>query len=784
MNASEIINERYRVLDHMPVGVCVVDKDYIVRFWNNCMEYWTGIDKDKILGSNLCYNFPCFINHKYRSYIESIFSGGSPVVLSASMDKEIFPSPLPNGELRALNIAITAVPSSDGRGFDALFVAEDVTELTRRSDRQAQPQDQSYKYDQPRKSNQPNKVGQLCNNAQPAEVSQPVVSDQSRKSEQQDKNGQPGKSNQLYNDAPLGKSNQVIKCNQPGENEEMYRTIFENSIVAVLICDEQERLVSWNKFTENMLGMNAEDLYLKPLQSLYPNEEWMKIKTQSTSDKSSKTHLESRMLGKNGRVINVDISHRILRDLQGKIISSITIINDITERKRFEQDSVQARQEVEEVNQKLEKTLEQANMLVREAKVANSAKSDFLAKMSHEIRTPMNGILGMLTLALNKERNEKIREYLNIAKTSANNLLNLLNDILDISKIEAGKVNVEIIDCDIEEIIKVIDSSMRALALEKGISFGVVMTTDIPKRIKTDPARLNQCLVNLVGNSIKFTHTGGVKLEVALEEMGGKLFIRFNVVDTGIGIPVDKQDTIFEKFTQADDSTTRKHGGTGLGLAITKQLAELLNGDISLTSEPGKGSTFSLIIPANIDAGNVEMMSNEKWKAKEQEPAPIENKDVSNSAGKILVVEDEYANQQVILGILEETNLKTDLANDGIEAVNKVMNGSYDLILIDMQMPNMNGYDATRIIREKGYTLPIIALTAYAMKGDEEKCLDAGCDAYLPKPVSAEKLFETISRFISFESYLMLDQINAVQEEFDEISKQFSKTNKASVKKY
>ncbi len=718
MNASEMIDERYRVLDHVPVGVCVIDKDYTVRFWNNSMEYWTGVYRDNIIGSNLCNNFPCFINHKYRGYIESIFNGGSPIVLSASSHKDIFPSPLPNGELRALNTAITAVPSSGGNGFDALFVAEDVTELTRQIGKHKQTQNQ------------------------------------------------------------LGKSEELE------EIEEKYRTIFENLVVAVMMGDEQERLVSWNKFAENMLGMSAEDLHFKPLQSLYPDEEWIKIKAHNTRDKCPEEHLESRMIRKDGQVIDVDISHRILRNSEGKIISSVTIINDITEHKRLKQDSILARREVEEVNQKLEKTLEHANMLIKEAKVANSAKSDFLAKMSHEIRTPMNGIMGMLTLALNKERQEKIREYLTIAKTSADNLLSLLNDILDISKIEAGKLNVEIIDCDVEKVISVIDSSMRSSALEKGISFDVVLTTDVPQQIKTDPARLNQCLVNLVGNSIKFTHTGSVKLKVALEEMGSKLFIRFNVVDTGIGIPIDKQETIFEKFTQADGSTTRKHGGTGLGLAITKQLAELLNGDLTLTSEPGKGSTFSMIIPANIDTSKVAMINNDKWKTKEQETEPIDDNNVNNAAGNILVVEDEYANQRVILGILEETNLQTDLAKDGIEAVNKVMNGSYDLILIDMQMPNMNGYDATRTIREKGYTLPIIAMTAYAMKGDEEKCLNAGCDAYLSKPVSAEKLFETMGRFLSFESYLMLDQINAVQEEVDEISKQFCKTNKTTVKKY
>lgn len=560
----------------MPAGVCVIDKDYIVRFWNNCMEEWTGIHKDYIIGSDLGDNFPSFNKPKCRSRIESIFSGGPAIVLSAQPHKDIFSSPLPDGELRILNTTVTAVPVSDGNSYDALFVAE-----------------------------------------------------------------------------------------------------------------------------------------------------------------------------------------------------------DITERKRSEEASIRAKKEVEEANRKLEQALDHANILTRKAKVANNAKSEFLANMSHEIRTPMNGIVGMLTLALNKEREEKIREYLTIAKTCADNLLNLINDILDISKVEAGKLAIEIIDCNVDEMLSVIHSSMRPLALEKGIGFDIVLMTDVPEQIKTDPTRLNQCLVNLVGNAVKFTETGGVRVELSLEEMGGKPFVRFDVVDTGIGIPVDQQKSIFDKFMQADSSTTRKHGGTGLGLAITKQLTELLGGDLTLTSEPGKGSTFSVIIPANIDIASATMISNDKWCKKEQKVGPSD--EINKAAGKILVVEDDFASQQVILGMLEETNLQAETANNGIEAVNKVTSSSYDLIFMDIQMPNMNGYDATKIIREKGYTLPIIALTAYAMKGDEEKCLNVGCDAYLPKPVDAEKLFETLGKFLSFESDFMLDKINAAREEIDELNRQFCNTNKATV---
>jgi PAS domain S-box-containing protein len=576
MNASEIIDDRFRVLDHMPAGVCVIDKDYIVRFWNNCMEDWTGIHKDYIIGDNIGNNFPSFNESEYRSRIESVFNGGPPIILSARLHRDIFPSPLQNGELRILNTTVTALPASDGNSYHALFVAE-----------------------------------------------------------------------------------------------------------------------------------------------------------------------------------------------------------DITERKRSEEAAFRAEKEVKEANRKLEQALDHANILTRKAKVANNAKSEFLANMSHEIRTPMNGIVGMLTLALNKERDDKIREYLTIAKTCSDNLLNLINDILDISKVEAGKLAIEIIDCNLDEMLGVINSSMRPSALEKGIGFDIVLMTDVPENIKTDPTRLNQCLVNLIGNAVKFTETGGVTVEISLEEMGGKPFVRFDVVDTGIGIPVDQQKSIFDKFMQADSSTTRKHGGTGLGLAITKQLTELLGGDLTLTSEPGRGSTFSVIIPANIDIESATMISNEKWCRKEQKAGPSD--EINKPAGKVLVVEDDFASQQVILGMLDETNLQAETADNGIEAVNKVTSSSYDLIFMDIQMPNMNGYEATKIIRAKGYTLPIIALTAYAMKGDDEKCLNAGCDAYLPKPVDAEKLFETLGKFLSFESDFMLDEINAARREIDELNRQFCSTNKATV---
>jgi PAS domain S-box-containing protein len=468
--------------------------------------------------------------------------------------------------------------------------------------------------------------------------------------------------------------------------------------------------------------------------------------------------LEHRIVRKDGAVRWVKSTLVRNFDLEGRLLSYDGLLQDITECRAL----IQAKQETEYVNNLLEQAIERSSMLARDATAANVAKSNFLANMSHEIRTPMNGVIGMLALALNKERDEKIRDYLSIAETCAKNLLSLMNDILDISKIEAGKLNIEFVDCDVNQILSIINSSMRPLAVDKGLDFEVVLKTDVPKLIRTDPTRLQQCLTNLLGNAIKFTEAGKVTIEASLKEMGGKPFIRFDVIDTGIGIAVDKQAIIFDKFTQADSGTTRKYGGSGLGLAITKQLTDLLGGTLTLSSRPGRGSTFSMIIPANIDIESATMISSNRWKKKGQKVGA--NKESSNIAGRVLVIEDDYASQRVILGMLEETNLRIEMADDGVEAVNKVTNGSYDLIFMDMQLPNMNGYDATRVIREKGYTLPIIALTAYAMKGDDEKCLNAGCDAYLSKPINAEKLFETISKFLSFESDFIRNKTGAADE--------------------
>jgi len=536
--------------------------------------------------------------------------------------------------------------------------------------------------------------------------------------------------------------------------KERYRTIFENSAVAIMLVDEQGRIVSWNKRTETLLDMEKEDLYLKPVELLYPEEEWKRIRAHNIRQKGMQHHLETKVIKKSGEVIDVDVSLSVLKDPKGRPTGSIGVLNDITERKRTEEDLKIAKEQaesawakLEQVNLRLETSVEQARLMTQEAVMANQAKSQFLANMSHEIRTPMSGVLGMLELALDEPLSDKVTDYLRTAKLSADALLTIIDDILDISKIEAGKISIEIIDCSLKQLLSDIDALMRSQAEQKGIKFTISIDTPVPEQIRTDPTRLRQCLLNLLGNAIKFTDTGYVRIHVTGQGDKDSATLRFDVEDTGIGIQPDKQRLIFDAFTQADYSTTRKFGGTGLGLVITRNLVKLLGGTISLTSRPGKGSMFSLNVPAGVYIENQPLMTEFNRDEIRAKRAPDDSVKFTGKI-KILVVEDDSVNQKTILAMLKKVGLEADVANDGNEAVQKVTDGHFDLVLMDMHMPNMNGYEATKALRKKGLTIPIVALTASVMKSDADRCLAAGCDHYLPKPIDRKKLFETLAKYL------------------------------------
>ena len=324
--------------------------------------------------------------------------------------------------------------------------------------------------------------------------------------------------------------------------------------------------------------------------------------------------------------------------------------------------------------------------MAAKAKAASVAKSQFLANMSHEIRTPMNAILGFGELLADETLTCKQRDYVDTIHDSSKHLLDLINDILDFSKIEAKQFEIEMIECSLGRILNFIESTMRFMAEKKSLDLKIVESDNLPERIRTDPARLRQCLINLTNNAIKFTKEGHVYVNVSLEDRDNQPYIRFDIEDTGIGIPKDKQKEIFEVFVQADGSTNRKYGGTGLGLAITKQLAELLGGELTVTSEVGTGSVFSIAIPAGLD---VTKQSHLDIHATHTDPRIAETEQ-SGFFGHILVAEDAPTNQVLIKSLLERVGLQVTIVEDGNQTLQKVLTQQFDLIFMDIQMPNMH----------------------------------------------------------------------------------------------
>jgi signal transduction histidine kinase/CheY-like chemotaxis protein/HPt (histidine-containing phosphotransfer) domain-containing protein len=381
------------------------------------------------------------------------------------------------------------------------------------------------------------------------------------------------------------------------------------------------------------------------------------------------------------------------------------------------------------------------------AEEANRAKTAFLANMSHEIRTPMTAILGYADLMLKPSQTMSDRiNCLQVVRRNARHLMDLLNDILDISKIEAEKMTVEKIACDVAQVTVEVASMLRPKALAKQLMLVVEFAGPIPAEIKTDPLRLKQVMMNLVGNAIKFTEHGEVRLKVGVDQFQGGSRARFDVCDTGIGLRPNQVAKLFQPFVQADESMTRKYGGSGLGLVISKQLAKYMGGDLSLLSDPGKGSTFSFWV----DGGPLEGVTMreglcESLLAVTDQPAAQEQISLS---GRILLAEDGLDNQQLLSIHLTAAGAEVVIAGNGRIAVDAVRGSRFDLVLMDMQMPELDGYAATAELRRLGYDLPIIALTAHAMTGDRAKCLDAGCTDYLTKPVDTELLLATVESYL------------------------------------
>jgi signal transduction histidine kinase len=391
----------------------------------------------------------------------------------------------------------------------------------------------------------------------------------------------------------------------------------------------------------------------------------------------------------------------------------------------------------------VEKEKESLREAKEAAEAANVAKSRFLASMSHEIRTPMNGVMGALDLQLRGELPDSQRKLARTAYGSAQNLLRILNDILDFSKIEAGKLEFESVDFDLRVVVAEAASLFAEQIQSKGLGFTREIAPGTAMALRGDPGRLRQVLSNLMGNAVKFTHEGTIELRVATTaERDASVLLRFEIRDTGVGIAPEALDRIFDAFSQADNTTTRRFGGTGLGLAISKQLVGLMDGEIGASGEPGKGSTFwfTAEIEKQPPAARIRhtgamqgAAATEVSRAHEVAPPP----EPENWSGvSILLAEDNPVNREIALGILHTLGCAADVAIDGQEAVDALARKTYDLVLMDCMMPGTDGYEATRQIREResNRRTPIVAVTANAMQGDREQCLAAGMDDYLAKP--------------------------------------------------
>ncbi len=537
------------------------------------------------------------------------------------------------------------------------------------------------------------------------------------------------------------------------KSERRYRTLVETAQEGIGIVDAEENILFVNQAYADMLGYTKDELLALNLKDIAPPSELSLFHQQTQKRlRRESSRYKTVLKTKSGETRQISISASPLFDDDGTFVGTLGLLTDVTLRERASAELAKAKDAAE---------------------AANRAKSEFLANMSHEIRTPMTAIMGFTDLLMSYEmpRCER-REHLQTIHRNAENLLTIINDILDLSKIEADKIELEHTDCTLREIVDEVLSLMKVRANEKNLSLDAQYVDPLPKTIRTDAIRLRQILVNLVGNAVKFTESpaaedavrGRVRITVRCRTADrSRPQIVFEVMDTGIGMKPEDLDLLFRPFVQVDASHSRRFGGTGLGLSISERLAKMLGGRIDVQSQPGRGSTFSVSIDTGPPDGVPLLDGPPSITAEEQLPADLSADLPADTAslaagdtalrGRVLLVEDSPDIRNMVLLVLQHWGREVDVAENGQIGCEKALQSiaadvPYDLILMDIQLPEMDGYQATQHLRRHGWSGPVVALTAHAMDGDRQRCLAAGCDDYVPKPITAEELLKTLAGYL------------------------------------
>jgi len=507
------------------------------------------------------------------------------------------------------------------------------------------------------------------------------------------------------------------------EHQFRLQSILDNTPLIIFIKDLNGRYLlanksfkdAFNSTSEQIIGKTDFDLVSEENAKRYKEIDEYVIREQKNVEVEETIELA-------GVTKNLLIVKFPLFDKNNNIYGISGIASDITERYLYGLHLIEARQKAE---------------------LAEQLQEQFLANMSHEIRTPMNGIIGMTNILLNSPMSNEQKDFVHIIKKSSDSLMVLINDILDLSKIKAGKLRIENIDFRLRETVEQTISTFRVLINDKGLKLRTSVDLSIPDSLTGDPHRLNQILNNLISNAIKFTAAGEISFEIKpINHIENEIELLFSISDTGIGIPQEKLESIFESFSQAESGTSRKFGGSGLGLSITKKLIEMQNGSIEVKSIPGKGTDFNFTIKYAIPAHTV---------AKQYDNIKQETLNEGGLSGKrVLVVEDNEANQKVIYHMLDKIGIDADLADNGKVAIKLLEDGfQYDLVIMDLQMPEMDGFETTEYIRQNlKLTIPIIAMTASALRNEKIKCMELGMNEYLNKPFVPADLFRELRRFL------------------------------------